>query len=150
MSKTMTALNDELFTHLQQQSFVLLHTTDAELGRPTSSAISWIFAPARERLRFAIDTRSSLSANLEAHPHVCVTVFASSGVYAVHGQAVLVATVLEDVPFEVSCFDIEIDSWRNAMYAGSRLVAAPVAEKTYDQRAADKLDGQVFDAMRKA
>ncbi|WP_020615602.1 pyridoxamine 5'-phosphate oxidase family protein [Paenibacillus daejeonensis] len=150
MSKTMTALNDELFTHLQQQSFVLLHTTDAELGRPTSSAISWIYAPTRDKLRFAIDTRSSLSENLEANPHVCVTVFASGGVYTVHGRAVRVVPVLEDVPFEVSCFDIEIDSWRNAMYAGSRLAAAPVSEKTYDQRAADKLDGQVFDAMRKA
>lgn len=149
MSDTMNALNDELYTHLQQQSFVLLHTTDLELG-PTSSAISWIYASERDRLRFAIDTKSKLGDNLSTNPRVCVTVFASGGVYAVHGRVVPVTKVLENVPFEVSCFDIEIESWRNSMYAGSRLLSAPACEKTYDKRAADKLDGQVFDAMRKA
>ncbi|MFS0727588.1 pyridoxamine 5'-phosphate oxidase family protein [Paenibacillus sp. 1P07SE] len=150
MSKTIIGLNDELFAQLQQQSFVLLHTTDAELGTPTSSAISWIYAIDRHKLRFAIDAKSKLSANLAAHPEVCVSVFAAGSVYAVHGRVVPVADLLEGVPFEVACFDIEVVSVRDAMYAGSRLSAGPECEKTYDKRAADKLDGQVFDAMRKA
>lgn len=150
MTQTMTSLNDELFAHLQQQSFVLIHTADAASGCPTSNAISWIYAPSRDKLRFAIDSRSRLTGNLQAHAEICVTVFVAGGVVAIHGRALPVATPLAGVPFDISCFDIEIDSWRNAMYAGSRLASVPECEKTYDQRAADKLDGQVFEAMRKA
>jgi hypothetical protein len=36
------------------------------------------------------------------------------------------------------------------MFYGARLSATPEYEKTYDKRAADKLDGQVFAAMKKA
>jgi hypothetical protein len=36
------------------------------------------------------------------------------------------------------------------MFYGARLSVVPDYEKTYDKRAADKLDGQVFAAMRKA
>ncbi|WP_123039845.1 pyridoxamine 5'-phosphate oxidase family protein [Cohnella candidum] len=150
MAETLTALPESLFTQLQHENFVLLHTVDAESGSPTSSAISWIYAPDTGRLRFALDGRSRLIENLKARAEVSVTLFGAGSVHAVYGQAKVVADKLEGVPFPLACVDIEVSAVRDAMFYGARLSVQPEYEKTYDKRAADRLDGQVFEAMKKA
>lgn len=150
MAETLTALPESLFNQLQHENFVLLHTVDAESGSPTSSAISWIYAPDSGRLRFALDGRSRLIENLKARPEVSVTLFGAGSVHAVYGQAKVVADKLEGVPFPLACVDIEVSAVRDAMFYGARLSVQPEYEKTYDKRAADRLDGQVFEAMKKA
>jgi hypothetical protein len=150
MTEPITTLSDALFRQLQNETFVILHTIDAESGSPTSNAISWVYAADNGRLRFAIDGRSRLVANLTANSEATVTIFAEGSVHAVYGQAALVTEALEEVPFKLVCFDITIRAVRDAMFYGARLSIAPEYEKTYDKRAAAKLDGQVFAAMRKA
>ncbi|WP_308638892.1 pyridoxamine 5'-phosphate oxidase family protein [Paenibacillus silvisoli] len=150
MTGSVTVLTDELLSGLEKEPFVLLHTIDADNGYPTSSAMSWIYAVNRSTLRFVIDGRSRLQANMASNPSVSVTVFAPGTVQTVYGSARLVTDAWEDVPFKLACFDIEIDSIRDAMFFGARLSARPETEKTYERRAADKLDGQVFAAMKKA
>ncbi|GGG10417.1 pyridoxamine 5'-phosphate oxidase family protein [Paenibacillus abyssi] len=150
MTEPVTALSEALFNQLQKETFVLLHTTDAEHGSPTSSAISWIYAATPTTLRFAVDGRSRLVANMSANPDVCVTVFSSGTVQAVYGPAKVISDSLEGVPFKLVCLEIEITNIRDAMFYGARLSVTPEYEKTYDKRAAEKLDGQVFEAMKKA
>lgn len=150
MPELVTALSEDLFHQLQSEPFVLLHTVDADGGYPTSSAISWVHAVKKDSIRFAIDGRSRLVANMTANPDVSVTLFASGTVQTVYGKVTLVADALENVPFKLTCYDIEIAAIRDAMFYGARLSALPAFEKTYDKRAADKLDGQVFAAMKKA
>ncbi|KIL34630.1 hypothetical protein SD71_18520 [Cohnella kolymensis] len=150
MAETITALTETLYNQLQKENFVLLHTVDAETGGPTSSAISWIYAADAVRLRFALDGRSRLVANLKANPEVSVTLFAAGSVHVVYGKARIVSDHLEGVPFSLACVDIDVTSVRDGMFYGARLSVLPEYEKTYDKRAADRLDGQVFDAMKKA
>jgi hypothetical protein len=52
--------------------------------------------------------------------------------------------------FKAACIEVEVEALRDAMYYGSRISAMPEVEKTYDKRAADKLDAQVFAALQKA
>lgn len=150
MAETMTALTEALYNQLQKENFVLLHTVDAENGSPTSSAISWIYAVEPGRLRFALDGRSRLISNLKAHAGVSLTLFGGGTVHAVYGQARVISEHLEGVPFPLACVDVDITAVRDAMFYGARLSVLPEYEKTYDKRAADRLDGQVFEAMRKA
>lgn len=150
MAEAVTALTDALYTRLQKENFVLLHTVDTEFGGPTSSAISWIYAVNSSKLRFALDARSRLVANLRNQPEASVTLFCGSNVHAVYGRATVIADSLEGVPFALACVDFDISVVRDAMFYGARLSALPEYEKTYDKRAADRLDGQVFEAMRKA
>jgi hypothetical protein len=150
LADTNTALTEALYDQLQKENFVLLHTVDSESGSPTSNAISWIYAIDVNRLRFSLDGRSRLIANLKAHPEVSVSLFGEGSVHAVYGQARFVTDRLEGVPFPLACVDIEVETVKDAMYYGSRLSVLPETEKTYDKRAADRLDSQVFDAMRKA
>lgn len=150
MAEVLTSLPETMFDQLQHENFVLLHTVDAESGGPTSSAISWIYAVDRGKLRFALDGRSRLIANLQANPEISITLFGGGSVHAVYGRASVVAGKLEGVPFPLACIDIEVSAVRDAMFYGARLSVQPEYEKTYDKRAADRLDGQVFEAMRKA
>ncbi len=150
MADTTTVLNDALYAQLQKQTFALLHTVDADNGSPTTSAISWIYAVDPTRLRLALDARSRLVANMAKNPETSITLFGGGTVHAVYGQAVNVTDHLEGVPFPLACVDIEISAVREAMFYGARLISVPEVEKTYDKRAADRLDGQVFDAMKKA
>jgi len=150
MAEPVTTLSEPLFAELQKEAFVMLHTIDAESGAPTASAISWVYAVSPSKLRFAVDQRSRLIANMTQNPLVTVSVFGAASVYAVYGRASVVAETLPEVPLKLACFDVDIDTVRDAMFYGARITVGPEYEKTYDKRAADKLDGQVFTAMKKA
>jgi hypothetical protein len=150
MAETITALSEPLFTALQNDSLVLLSTIDAETGAPSTTAVSWIYATEPGRLRFAVDQRSRIVANIRNNALVNVTVFAEGSVHAIYGSAQIIVDALEAVPFKLTCVDIVISAVRDAMFYGSRISVTPEYEKTYDKRAAEKLDGQVFDAMKKA
>jgi len=150
MSEVVTVLSSELITQLQNEKLVLLSTIDAEHGGPVTSAISWVYAPDERTVRFAVDGRSRIVSNVRANPRVNVTLFAGGGVHAVYGQASIVKDPLEDVPFKLVCIDIAVESVRDAMFYGARISVEPEYEKTYDKRAAEKLDNQVFAAMKKA
>jgi len=150
MSEVVTVLSPELISHLQQETLVLLSTIDAENGGPVTSAISWVYAPNERTVRFAIDRRSRLVANVKANERVNVTLFAQGTVQAIYGKARVVSDALEGVPFALVCVDIEVERVSDAMFYGARISVEPEYEKTYDKRAAEKLDNQVFAAMKKA
>ncbi|GJM81316.1 hypothetical protein HMSSN139_38120 [Paenibacillus sp. HMSSN-139] len=149
MSEVVTQLSDSLYSIFQSETFVLLNTVDQESGGPTSSAISWVYAVDHSKLRLALDHRSRLVGNLKANPRVTVTVFGQETIYAINGRATVVQDPLDGVPFNMCCFDIQIDAVRNALFYGAQLVSPPEYAKVYDQRAADMLDRQVFEAMKK-
>lgn len=150
MNEVLTALPEELFAQLQKEKFVVLSTIDADTGGPANNAISWVYAMNPSTVRFAIDARSRIVGNLDKNPNATISFFALGSLHVVYGKAKLVTEKLEGVPFKLACFDIKIDAVRDAMFYGSRILVEPEYEKTYDKRAAEKLDNQVFDALKKA
>ena len=149
MAETVVSLNEQQFTAMRKEKFVLLNTIDAELETPVVSAISWIYAVSPTKLRFALDRRSRMVANLQANPQGVVTYIGFGTVNAIYGKAEVAAEFLEGVPFKMTCYDFHIDAVRDAMFYGARITVDPEYEKTYDKRAAQKLDDQVFSAMEK-
>lgn len=150
MAELLTALPETLFEELQKEKFVLLATVDAETNSPQMNAISWVYAVSPTRIRFAVDKRSRIIANLQANRFVSLSFFGSGSFHTATGNAVIVTDALEEVPFKLTCVDVEIETLRDAMFYGSKISVEPEYEKTYDQRAAAKLDGQVYNAMKKA
>lgn len=150
MSEAVAQLTDSLLEMLQSETFVLLSTVDAETGGPTSTAISWLYAVNAGTIRLAIDHRSRLVANMKTNPLITITVFGEGSVHAINGRASVKTDPLPDLPFKLCCFDVEIEAVRNALFYGAQLSSAPRYAKVYDERAAEKLDGQVFSAMQKA
>ncbi|MBE1443248.1 pyridoxamine 5'-phosphate oxidase family protein [Paenibacillus sp. OAS669] len=150
MAETITVLPQQLIDAMQKDTFALLSTIDFESGSPSMNAVSWLYAKDSETIRFAIDQRSRIVTNLRQNELVNVTYIGEGSVHAIYGKARQVTETLEGVPFKLACFDIDITAVRDAMFYGSRISVAPEFEKTYDKRAAEKLDAQVFDAMKKA
>lgn len=148
--KPMTELTDELQSLLQEERLVLLSTVDHESNRPTSSAISWVQAPAKDKVRFAIDAKSRLVTNIKNNDGIVLTFFGQESVYAVSGTAHILTEKLDDVPFALACIELTIDMVRDAMFYGAKIIAEPKYDKTYNKAAAEKLDGQVMSAMEKA
>lgn len=150
MSEPVALLSDSLLSELQKEKVILLHTIDAESGIPTSSAISWVYGVDSSKLRFVIDQRSRLVHNLKTHASAVVTVFAEGTVKVISGSITLVTEALEDVPFKLACFEMNIEMVQDGMFYGARISVEPEFERTYDKRAAHKLDQQVLAAMKKA
>ncbi|MBP1992819.1 pyridoxamine 5'-phosphate oxidase family protein [Paenibacillus eucommiae] len=150
MAELITELSNPLFAVLQKEKFLLLSTLDYETGAPCVNAISWVYAKDSKTIRFAVDQRSRIAANLLANHQVTLSFIGAGSVHAISGTANIVAEALEGVPFKLICVDVDIESVRDAMFYGARIITEPEYEKTYDKRAAEKLDRQVFDAMKKA
>jgi hypothetical protein len=150
MAEKVTTLSEQLFSELQKEAFALLSTIDYETGAPSTNAISWLLAKDPSTVRFAVDQRSRIVSNIKGNRHVNVTYIGAGSVYVMIGEAHLVTEKLDEVPIKLACFDLNISEVRDAMFYGARISVAPQYEKTYDKRAADKLDAQVFAAMKKA
>ncbi|MGP3784442.1 pyridoxamine 5'-phosphate oxidase family protein [Paenibacillus sp. 1A_MP2] len=116
MSEAVTQLTESLLQQFKNETFVLLSTVDVETGGPTSTAISWVYAENASTLRVAIDHRSRLVNNMIENPAITVTIFGEEMVYAVNGRASVRQNPLQDVPFNMCCFDISIEAVRNALF----------------------------------
>ncbi len=143
-------LTDELFQLLQKERFVTLATVDFETKGPNVSAISWIYAPSKTTVCFAVDNRSRIIANIQGNPKIAINVIGNESTYSICGEAYISEEKLEGVPLKLALIKVHIHEVRDVMFYGSKISVEPNYEKTYDKEAADKLDNQVMTAIRKA
>lgn len=139
-----------LFEELQKERFVTLATVDYETGGPNVSAISWVFAKDEGTVYFAVDNRSRILENIKNNPNAVINLIANESTYSIQGQAVIKEERLSDVPLKLALVEISIQEVRDVMFYGSKIVTEPQYDKTYDKAAAEKLDRQVMEAMKKA
>ncbi len=143
------SLSEELFSLLQNERFVTLGTIDHESESPALSSLSWVFAYNHQKIRFAVDNRSRIIANINKTPKVVLQVIGAGSSFAIYGNAAVTVEQLEDVPLKLAMVEIDIETVRDIMFYGSRISVEPEYEKTYNKNAAEKLDKQVMAALRK-
>ena len=139
-----------LFNELQRERFVILATTDFETTGPNVNAISWIVAINEEIIYFAVDNRSRIIENIKGNPKVVVNMIANESSYSISGEATVKQEKLAGVPLKLALVEIKIKEVRDVMFYGSKIIAEPQYDKTYDKEAAARLDLQVLEAMKKA
>jgi uncharacterized pyridoxamine 5'-phosphate oxidase family protein len=139
-----------LFDELQKERFVTLATVDHETGGPNVSAISWVLAKDEDTVYFAVDNRSRIIENIKNNDKAVINLIANESTYSIGGNASVKQEKLEGVPLKLALVEIKISEVRDVMFYGSKIVAEPQYDKTYDKDAAARLDKQVMDAMRKA
>ncbi|MCM3568762.1 pyridoxamine 5'-phosphate oxidase family protein [Neobacillus mesonae] len=139
-----------LFDVMQKERFVTLATIDYETGGPNVSAISWIVAKDESTIYFAIDNRSRILENLSNNNKVVINIIANESTYSIQGNAIVKEERLQDVPLKLALIEVSINEVRDVMFYGSKIVTEVQYDKTYDKRAAERLDKQVMDAMKKA
>ena len=139
-----------LFDELQKERFVTLATVDHETGGPNVSAISWVLAKDEDTVYFAVDNRSRIIENIKKNDKAVINLIANESTYSISGTASVNQEKLEGVPLKLALVEIKISEVRDVMFYGSKIVAEPEYDKTYDKDAAARLDKQVMEAMRKA
>ncbi|MFT9600812.1 pyridoxamine 5'-phosphate oxidase family protein [Mesobacillus sp.] len=139
-----------LVDELQKERFVTLATVDHETGGPNVSAISWVLAKDEGTVYFAVDNRSRIIENIKSNDKAVINLIANESTYSISGTASVKQEKLEGVPLKLALVEINISEVRDVMFYGSKIVAEPQYDKTYDKDAAARLDKQVMDAMRKA
>jgi uncharacterized pyridoxamine 5'-phosphate oxidase family protein len=139
-----------LVDELQKERFVTLATVDHETSGPNVSAISWVLAKDEEIIYFAVDNRSRIIENIKSNDKAVINLIANESTYSISGTASVKQEKLEGVPLKLALVEIKISEVRDVMFYGSKIVAEPQYDKTYDKDAAARLDKQVMDAMRKA
>lgn len=139
-----------LFDELQKERFVTIATVDHENGGPNISAISWLLAKDELTINFAVDNRSRIIENIKSNNKVAINLIANESTYSISGTAGVKQEKLEEVPLKLALVEVKITEVRDVMFYGSKIVAEPQYDKTYDKDAAARLDKQVMDAMKKA
>ncbi len=139
-----------LFDELQKERFVTLATVDFETGGPNVSAISWIYARDERTIIFAVDNRSRIIQNIQENNQVVVNIIANESTYSISGEASLVSEKIEGIPLKLALVSIKVQEVRDVMFYGSKIIVEPKYDKTYDLEAAERLDRQVMEAMKKA
>lgn len=147
-NKVETSLIDPLFECLQKEQFLTIATIDHETSAPYVSAISWVYAPDKKRVFIAIDQRSRIVENIKKHPAIVLTLIANESTYSINGNAHLKVDKLEGVPLKLTLIELRISEVRDVMFYGSKISKEPKYDKTYDEKAATKLDQQVLQAMK--
>lgn len=139
-----------LLDELKKERFVTLATVDYETGGPNVSAISWIYAKDEKTIYFAVDSRSRIVQNIQENNLVVLNVIANESTYSISGEAELVLEKMGGIPLKLSLILIKVNEVRDVMFYGSKIIAEPQYDKTYDLQAAKRLDQQVMEAMKKA
>ncbi|MGF6951273.1 putative pyridoxamine 5'-phosphate oxidase family protein [Neobacillus sp. B4I6] len=139
-----------LYDELQKERFVTVATVDHESGGPNINSISWVLAKDESTIYFAVDNRSRILENLINNNQVVINIIANESTYAIHGTAQIIEERLKDVPLKLALIQVAITAVRDVMFYGSKIVSEVQYDKTYDKNAAQKLDNQVMEAMRKA
>ncbi|MCW1940253.1 pyridoxamine 5'-phosphate oxidase family protein [Bacillus anthracis] len=140
-------LTDDLVQTLRKDCIVMVATTDFEKQVPNVSAISWVYAVSKTSIRFAVDQRSRIVENIRHSTGVVLTIMANE-VFSISGAGEILTDRMESIPLKLTVIEVNVKEVRDVMFYGAKLATEPTYEKTYDLRAAKKLDNQVLVGMK--
>ncbi|MCU5529759.1 MULTISPECIES: pyridoxamine 5'-phosphate oxidase family protein [Bacillus] len=141
-------LTDDLVQTLRKDCIVMVATTDFEKHVPNVSAISWVYAVSKTSIRFAVDQRSRIVENIRHSTGVVLTIMANESVFSISGAGEILTDRMESIPLKLTVIEVNVKEVRDVMFYGAKLATEPTYEKTYDLRAAKKLDNQVLVGMK--
>ncbi|MFB6465755.1 pyridoxamine 5'-phosphate oxidase family protein [Cytobacillus sp. Hz8] len=138
-----------LYDILKKEHFCTIATVDYETNGPNVNSISWIYAKDARTLLFAVDSRSRIILNIQHNGKIVFHLIANESTYSISGFAEVKVPELKNVPIKLALVEMKINEVRDVMFYGSRISVEPMYDKTYDKEAAEKLDKQVMDALRR-
>jgi hypothetical protein len=141
-------LPEALVKYLQGEKLILVSTIDHETGAPNLNAISWLIAKDEKTIRFAVDPRSRLVANLKKDPRIVLSVLGLETCYSITGKATVGADTMPGVSLKMVMVEVQVEEVRDIMFYGGKLTVEPAYEKTYDPKLAKKFDTEVYNGLR--
>lgn len=148
MKEALTHLPEELFAFMQQPRLTQMTTLDLETGGPFVNVISWVLAHTTDRIRLAGDHRTRFMQNMKADGRVALTILGAGTAWTVYGQARVLAERAPGIALPFTLMEVTDLQVYEVMFMGAKLSQEPQWVVTCSPEAADKLDAEVFAAMR--
>ncbi|MBF0708119.1 pyridoxamine 5'-phosphate oxidase family protein [Alkalihalobacillus hwajinpoensis] len=145
----MTELTEDLVTFLEGEKLVMLATIDHESHTPNVSAISWVKSLDKNNIRFSVTSNSRTIQNVKQHSNVVFTIIGLETVYSIHGKASILEEAMQGVSLKLAKINVEVTQVAESMFWGAKITAEPQYEKTYNQKKAEALDEEVYEALLK-
>ena len=124
-----------------------LTTIHDETGAIQQNAVSWIHGYKPNVLRIAIGTKAQIVKNIEANSNVNIAFFYNKSIVSFQANAEIVTKNIPGVPFPTTLIELQTEELHDIMFYGAEVTQEPVYEKTYNVKAAKKLDEQVYAGM---
>ena len=145
--KEQKKLNSELIKLLQGEKIISLITNDVKTGQSDLAMISWVVANSEgDRINFAIGHNASSARNIQNDSSVILGVIGVGSCFAIKGNG-KVSEIIEGT-IKIRIVSVEIESVEDVMFYGGKVTKVPEYEKTYNKELAEKLDNEVYGALR--
>ncbi len=126
---------------------VVIGTVDGE-GNQHMTFITWIYPLDERTLRFAVSSKAKTAENIRQTGKVAIQMFAPDKSLTCYGIAREVLEKIEGVPFDVSVFEMEIDTVENSLFPGSTITGVIPFAHTGKVLKMVELDEKVVSALR--
>ncbi|MEW9672075.1 pyridoxamine 5'-phosphate oxidase family protein [Ammoniphilus sp. 3BR4] len=147
MKSTGVTLSQEVVGQLQGEKLLFIISSNTS-GETYTTAISWLAAVNESLIRFAISPKSPLLANIKELPEVEIIVIIPGNVLSVRGTAKVNEELITDLPFPMSCVEVEVSRVDDIMFYGGLVTEEPRYEKTYPADLSKKLDTAIYRSLR--
>ncbi len=126
---------------------VVINTVSLDI-KPYSALITWVYPASENKLNIALGTKSKSAQNLISNPKVCVNIFAQDVALILHGTATLRTETIENIPFGVSAFSIDVESVENNLFSGATILSPITFAHTGNIEKAINLDKIVIEHLK--
>jgi len=126
---------------------VVVATADKE-GNLHITFITWVYPIDERRLRIAISSNAKTSQNIRETGRVAIQIFAPDKALSVYGNAKEIKEKIEEIPFPVSVFEVDIDTVENALFPGATITGIIPFAHTGNVLKAVELDSKVLKALK--
>jgi hypothetical protein len=124
-----------------------LSTIHTDSGAIQQNAVSWIHGYKPHVLRIAVGSKAQIVANIESNENVNFVFFYEKSILAFQSKGKIITNDIPGVPFPTTLIELETDDLHDIMFYGAEVTQEPIYEKTYNIKAAKKLDEQVYQGM---
>lgn len=128
--------------------FPVVINTVSENKAPHSALITWVYPASENKLNIALSSKSKTAQNLINNPMACISLFAQDIALVLHGKATLITQTIENIPFGVSAFSIEIESSENNLFPGATILSPITFAHTGNIEKAINLDKIVIEHLK--
>ncbi len=126
---------------------VVVGTVDSK-GNLHMTFITWIYPVDERTLRLAVSSKAKTSQNIRETGKVAVQIFAPDKSLTCYGIAREIIERIEDIPFDVSVFEVSVDVVDNSLFPGSTITGIIPFAHTGNIGKMVELDEKVLKALK--
>ncbi len=126
---------------------VVIGTVDGE-GNQHMTFITWIYPIDERTLRVAVSSKAKTAQNIRQTGKVAIQIFAPDKSLTCYGTGKEIIEKIEGIPFDVSVFEITIDTVENSLFPGSTITGVIPFAHTGNILKMVELDHKVMSALK--